>query len=54
MSNRTATIALVLTVIGLALALVPLVLHAGFGIEIWPLTRLSPSATAVDEGRHKD
>jgi len=30
------------------LALVPVVLHAGFGIEIWPLTRLTSSATPVD------
>jgi hypothetical protein len=54
MSNRTATIALILTVIALALTLVPLVLHAGFGIEVWPLTRLSPSSTAVDDGLHED
>ena len=50
MSSPRATIILVLAVIGLALALTPVVLHAGFGIEVWPLTRLSPTVPAVDGG----
>jgi hypothetical protein len=45
MPNRTATIILVLT----ALALTPVVLHAGFNIEVWPLNRLSP-APVFDSG----
>ena len=49
MPNRAATIILVLTFTSLALALTPVVLHAGFGIEVWPLTRLSP-APPVDGG----
>ena len=49
MSSRTATIVLALALAGLALALTPVVLHAGFGIEVWPLTRLSP-APPVDGG----
>jgi len=48
MSQRTATIVLVLAVVGLGLALVPVVLHAGFGIEMWPLTRLPSSGTSLD------
>jgi len=51
MSRRTATIVLVLAVAGLALALVPVVLHSGFGVEIWPLTRLPPAATSIDSGQ---
>ena len=45
MSNRT-TIVLLLVVIGFGVVLVPIVLHAGFGIDIWPFSH--PSHPAVD------
>ena len=51
--NRTVAIVLALIAIGLAVALVPVVLHAGFGVEVWPLTRLPPPAAPI-EGNHDD
>jgi hypothetical protein len=49
MPNRTAIAALALAVTLLALTLVPVVLHAGFGVELWPLTQLLQPAPAVND-----
>ena len=48
MSSRRTTIILMLAATGLSLLLTLVVLHAGFGVEVWPLTRLAPTVPTVD------
>jgi len=47
MPYRAAVLVLAITL--LTLILVPVVLHAGFGIELWPFTQLLQPAPSVDD-----